>query len=292
MSRIAATQRCFGLASYRGCVARVIVARRCPVSEGEGPDFLTESSGVDHLASARIFWGNVGGGTVFSLGLVLGEWWFGILTQGEMAMGYGVQTTRRKKSVEALRTAAEAIGNVESGLSLFAITRGQFSMIDVILHLLDQVQEAEVSVWTWTIADYEVECFEGLLADRRISSGLLVIDRSAEQRNAALIGRWREKFGRTSVRVCKNHAKIARITGGGFKLLARGSMNLNFNPRFEQLDVTEGGPDYDLVERLELSLPVLAAKAGNREADEATGLTGLWPAEVLEQFGGVKVWQK
>ncbi len=34
-------------------------------------------------------------------------------------------------------------------------------------------------------------------------------------------------------------------------------MNLNWNPRFEQLDITEGGGDFDLVERIRSELPVL-----------------------------------
>jgi hypothetical protein len=38
-------------------------------------------------------------------------------------------------------------------------------------------------------------------------------------------------------------------------LLLRGGMNLN--PRFEQLDITEGGEHFDLVERIEAELPFL-----------------------------------
>ena len=43
----------------------------------------------------------------------------------------------------------------------------------------------------------------------------------------------------------------------GHKVLLRGSMNLNFNPppRFEQLDVTEGGADFNLIKEIESELP-------------------------------------
>jgi hypothetical protein len=207
-------------------------------------------------------------------------------------MGYGVRSTRKRRAIEGMRSAAETIGRIESGMSMFAITRGQFSMIDVIQHMLDECGRSEVSVWTWAIADYEVECFEGLMNDDRISGGLLVIDRSAEQRNAVLIDRWRGIFGRESVRVCKNHAKVATVAGGGFHLLARGSMNLNFNPRFEQLDVSEGGPEFAMIRKIESELPVLPPKCSNRDAEQASGVLNLWPEDQLQKFRDGKVWQK
>jgi hypothetical protein len=40
---------------------------------------------------------------------------------------------RRQRAVESFKTAADCIGKVEPGMSLFAVTRGQFSMIDAVL---------------------------------------------------------------------------------------------------------------------------------------------------------------
>jgi hypothetical protein len=45
-----------------------------------------------------------------------------------------------------------------------------------------------------------------------------------------------------------NHRKIATVeAASGLKFLRRGSINFDFNPRFEQFDITEGGPEFDLV---------------------------------------------
>jgi len=42
--------------------------------------------------------------------------------------------------------------------------------------------------------------------------------------------------------------KIALVeSASGYRCLLRGSMNLNFNPRFEAIRPNEGGPDFDLV---------------------------------------------
>lgn len=199
---------------------------------------------------------------------------------------------RRARAVESFGSAAECLGKIEPGYGLFAITRGQFSMLDVITVLIAHVGVCDVSVWTWAIADYEVECFEAFLQNGKIMTATLIVDRSAERKNAAIIQRWRDRFGVDSVRVCKNHAKIATVTGGDYRLLARGSMNLNFNPRFEQLDVTEGGSDYDLVKSVEAELPVLSGLATNAEALAASRLGRAFEASTLDMFSGVKVWAK
>jgi len=199
---------------------------------------------------------------------------------------------RRARAVESFASAAECIGPVEPGMALFAVTRGQFSMLDAVLHVLDQIGPSEVSVWTWAIADYEVDVFTRFLHDRRITGGTLVVDRSAEQRNAELIDEWRRKFGVERVKVCQNHAKIARVWTVERHVLCRGSMNLNFNPRFEQLDITEGGPDFDLVRDVEADLPTLRPLCGWDEADRASKVSRAFEVGQLDMFRGVKVWAK
>jgi len=199
---------------------------------------------------------------------------------------------RRSRAVESFRNAADTIGPVHAGMSVFAITRGQFSMIDAISHVLDAVGRARVSVWTWTIAEYEVTVFEGLRNDGRIADGLLVIDGGAREKNAHLIRAWGSTFGRGSVRYVRNHSKIATVEGAGLRVLLRGSMNLNLNPRFEQLDVTEGGADFELVRRIESELPVLEDDCTGQEVYQASQLGEAFGSDALEVFRGVKVWAK
>jgi len=199
---------------------------------------------------------------------------------------------RRKRVVESFENAAKCIGRIDRQMSLFAITRGQFSMIDAIFHCLHEISAAEVSVWTWTIADYEVEAMAGLMARQEITSGRLIIDASADRRNGVIIEQWRQRFGAQAVRICKNHAKIARVWNDRFRLLLRGSMNLNWNPRFEQLDITEGGEDFDLVERIESELPVLPRQYGNADTESATGVNRAFEYSQLRMFSGAKPWAK
>ena len=200
--------------------------------------------------------------------------------------------SRRAVVSESFRTAAECIGPVTAGMSLFAITRRQFSMLDAVLHVLDCVGPARVSLWTWTVADYEIERFNELRNDGRMTAGRLIIDHGARNKNADLISGWKAGFGADSVRYVLNHAKIATVEGGGFRCLLRGSMNLNFNPRFEQFDLTEGGPDFDLVREVEDELPCLPDNASGRAVYAASKVSEAFAPEALALFAGVKTWNK
>jgi len=200
---------------------------------------------------------------------------------------------RRKTAKESFASASECIGKIEKNMGLFAITRGQFSMIDAALACLDQVGPSKISLWTWTIAEYEIQCLERLRQDKRIKNGTMIIDHGARNKNAALIAQWKSSFGQESVRYVLNHAKIFTIESeSGFSLLLRGSMNLNFNPRFEQFDITEGGEDFRLVKEIESELPILADSASGAQVYAASKVSNAFTDETLDLFSGIKTWAK
>lgn len=166
-------------------------------------------------------------------------------------------------------------------------------MIDAILACLDQTGPAHVSLWTWTIAEYEIECMERLQNDGRLTGGTLVIDHGVRRvRKNEIIKQWQENFGPDSVRYVVNHSKIATIENERFRLLLRGSMNLNFNPRFEQFDLTEGGADFDLVKRIEGELPILPHSVSGEDVYKASKVANAFAPEQLAMFSGAKVWAK
>ena len=202
-------------------------------------------------------------------------------------------TTRRKQAVESFKNAAECIGKIGKEMSIFAITRGQWSMIDAILHCLDQVGRSRLSIWTWTVADYEVQVLNRLMMDNRLIGGCLVIDHGARNKNQEIIASWKNAFGSDAVRYVVNHAKIARIESeSGFRLLLRGSMNLNCNPKFENFDLTEGGADYDLVEEIENELPILSDDVSGADVCAASKINQAFDKNQLEMFRGLKYWDR
>ena len=179
-------------------------------------------------------------------------------------------------------------------MSLFAITRGQWSMIDAVLHCLEQTGPAAISLWTWTGAEYDFQCLNRLRAERAVISGRLVVDAGGRSKHPHLIADWKLNFGADSVRYVKNHAKIVTISSGDgrFRLLLRGSMNLNANPRFEQFDLSDGGPAFDLVQEIEDSLPILPDNCTGSDVYAATGLQRSFPDDAFTLFDGVQPWVK
>ncbi len=205
-------------------------------------------------------------------------------------------TARRKRAVESFQSAAECIGPVRAGMDgIFAITRGQWSMIDAVLHCLDQLapEPVTLSLWTWTVAEYEIQCLERLMLDKRIKAATLVIDHGARGKNKALLEKWISIFGPGSVRFVVNHSKIATIEGAGARLLLRGSMNLNFNPRFEQFDLTEGGQAFELVRFIESDLDTLSIDCSGADAYRSSRVSGAFDQQTLSLFSkDIKTWAK
>ncbi len=210
-------------------------------------------------------------------------------------MGLSSAASRRKRAVESFRTAAECIGPIEQGMSVFAITRGQFSMIDAIVHVIESVGLCRVSLWTWTIADYEIDVVNWLQENGKIQEALLLIDRRSQSINHQLIQKWKSKYGDKSVKYIVNHAKIATVESldGRFRVLLRGSMNLNHNARFEQLDVTEGGPDFDLVRRIEGEIKWLPDDFTRAEVTRVScvDVSKDFGGDSLKPLQGLKKWQ-
>jgi hypothetical protein len=210
-----------------------------------------------------------------------------------MSGGRSCPVARSARAVETFQNAALTIGEVKPGMSLFGITRGQFSMIDMALHILDAIGGgATLSVWTWVLVDYEIEFFRRLMDDGRISSGRLIIDASARKNNAMVVAQWEKIFGEGTVRFAMSHAKIVTLAGAGMKFCIRGSMNLNHNPRFEQFDISEGGPAYDLVRSVEDELMSGPYTKDGAEIYAASKLSERFDGSTLKAFKELKSWRK
>ena len=127
----------------------------------------------------------------------------------------------------------------DDGDSVFGITRGQCSLIDFCLAAIDKVGEpADVSFFTWVVAEYEMQYFQNLLDDGRITGFRLVADHACLTHRPGFVESVQRRFGIDAVRVSACHAKIAMVRGPGGDILIRGSMNLNQNRKIEQFDVS------------------------------------------------------
>jgi hypothetical protein len=204
------------------------------------------------------------------------------------------RSRREAVALRGMTCARDVLPKLEKGLSVFGVTRGAFSQIDIILKYMDDLPPGpvSVSVWTWVIAEYEAQVFRRFMLDGRITSGTLVMGGGGRQRSkdkkenhVDWSEAWQATFGRGTVKQCKNHAKICTLSGGGYEILIRGSMNLNMNNNWEQFDVDEGHPGFQLVRAMEAELPEMESGDPVTPLELASGLQ-LFPTREL------KTWRK
>lgn len=157
------------------------------------------------------------------------------------AFGFTDRSTRKKKErkIERYRQAAGALGEITHGLDRYMISKGQFSLIDLIRAVLDQIGPADFAISTWTATGADIsEAFE-FLHDGRILSARWLLDFTFQRRQPAFAGQLRELFGDESIRITRNHAKIVLLTNDEWNVTILSSMNLNLNPRMEFVLVRE-----------------------------------------------------
>lgn len=140
---------------------------------------------------------------------------------------------------EPAGAASEAIGTLVPGCRVVGITKGQFSLLDLLRACLDQTGPADVLVSTWTTGIRDAETAAWLLRSGEIRSLQFLTDRSFPTRQPAYALRLVELFGEDAVVCTKTHAKFALIRNERWDLCIRSSMNLNRNPRFEQFDLDD-----------------------------------------------------
>lgn len=149
------------------------------------------------------------------------------------------QPAKRKVSVAKVATASEAIGTIEKNTDCFILTFGQFSLADALIALLDQTGPASVDLATWTAADADLTKVGNLMEAMSITKLRMVLDRSFYNRQPGYCYRMRDIFGDDCLRFVRSHAKFMVIRNDDYHIVVRTSMNLNNNPRLENIEISE-----------------------------------------------------
>jgi hypothetical protein len=142
--------------------------------------------------------------------------------------------------VSSVGTAAEVIGKIEPGVEITGLTNGQFSLVDILRHVLSEIGPAEVDISTWTMGIYDLAEAERFYRERRITRARWIIDPSIFSIRPELAGSLVKAFGPDAFRGVNCHAKFAVLRGERLQVAVRSSMNLNPNKRLENFDITEG----------------------------------------------------
>lgn len=139
-------------------------------------------------------------------------------------------------------SAGRCIGKIEKGAEIFGITKGDFSMIDILRHVVSEIGPCRIDIGTWTAASADIKIAFDMLKDENILGMRWLVDRSFPQRQEAYYAALLNRFGQDSVRLARFHAKFILLENDDFSVAVRTSMNLNLNQRIEFYEISEGTP--------------------------------------------------
>ncbi len=152
---------------------------------------------------------------------------------------------KRRKQARSLdrsfagESAAKAIGELQPGCEIYGFTKGQFSLIDLIEHCLTCTGPADVFIATWSAAAGDIKRAHNFLKNGRIRSLRFLVDYSFQSRKPEFCQELVATFGFDAIRVTVTHAKYCLIRNEDWSLVIRTSMNLNYNPRFENYEISD-----------------------------------------------------
>lgn len=154
-----------------------------------------------------------------------------------MARELRFKTSKVRKVISRTGTAAKVIGPLEPGVRVTGLTAGQFSAIDAMEHMVDELGPADVRVSTWTTGIYDVKRARDIRTQGRINEIRMLLDRGTFEKSPKYAGPLIETLGIDAFRCLSVHAKVIIVSGERGSAVMRSSMNLNKNLRTEQFDI-------------------------------------------------------
>lgn len=143
------------------------------------------------------------------------------------------QRRRELRDLRRAETAAAAIAGWTRSIELHGFTKGQFSLIDLIEAVLEITGPAFMFISTWTAANNDITRALEFLDRQKVISSRWLVDLTFQKRAPQLAQRIRRTAGADAIRVGKVHAKLVILKNDKFDVVINTSMNLNYNPRFE-----------------------------------------------------------
>lgn len=142
--------------------------------------------------------------------------------------------------------AAGALANLAHGERRLIATKGQFSLADFTMAMLDVTGPAHLALMTWAVNPAELAPMIQAAATGRILSWRLLtdgdfLDLNTDGKRTSKKAQERAEQLRalTDVVLTRNHAKAAIVANAEWSLVATGSMNLTRNPRLELIEVED-----------------------------------------------------
>lgn len=174
---------------------------------------------------------------------------------------------REIRHLLANENAFVSIGEIYKGMEIYGLTKGQYSIINIIETILNQTGKADVIISTWTAANAEIKKAEAFLKNGNINKLHFIVDRSFPTRQPKYYKQLIDTFG-DIVSLTNSHAKFVIIKNNDWNIVIRTSMNLNENKRLENFEISD---DKTLVDYLLLICEDIISRDFNFKEFELLG---------------------
>lgn len=139
-----------------------------------------------------------------------------------------------------VQVAGEALKKFKKACRIMGLTLGQYSLIDLIRAVLDEIGQSNVICTSWSAGIKDARNIKWMMESNLIKSFCIITDHSYKNRQKKYAIQLEELFGIDSIRTSKIHAKFVLIWNENFKVCIRTSMNLNANRTCENFELDEG----------------------------------------------------
>jgi len=137
------------------------------------------------------------------------------------------------------------VNQLSSGCRIMGITRGDFSLIDLIYSILRKIGKSDIVVCTWSAGIKDANQVKWMLEEDLMNSFTIITDRSYSTRQKKYSVELTKLFGEENIRVSDIHAKFTLISNKDWKIVIRHSMNLNANRTCESFEIDDSDEIYE-----------------------------------------------
>jgi len=149
------------------------------------------------------------------------------------------KSPKRVFKISPSQSAQDCIGDLTKDCSIIGVTKGQFSLLDLIRAISGQIGPAALTVSTWSTGIRDAQNVGMLIDKGAFTSVSLCLDRSFAGRQPKYLPTVIDAWGVDNIRMTRNHSKFFMLRNDKWNFCCRSSMNLNRNPRLEQFDLDD-----------------------------------------------------
>ena len=133
----------------------------------------------------------------------------------------------------------EKLPSIKKGTEYHILSVGQYNLIDVVKHVVNDIGECSVDLAVWTAANASIKKADDFVKYANVQKMRWIIDPSFRARQPGYVQTLEALFSKDCIRTLPTHAKFIILYNERFSVTIQTSMNLNQNKRLESFTIVE-----------------------------------------------------